>query len=123
MTTLLSGSPILQNARLIGAVTHVMINDPCTGYGIFIENMLNAAESLRQGYYRYFSIKKVESNAFIKRKAQPFYSTCTRRILYYVRDGAYMRLIALPARFGVGHILPRKLAEKRSRFMIKDGEV
>ena len=37
----MSGSPILQNGKLIGAVTHVMVNDPTTGYGIFIENMLN----------------------------------------------------------------------------------
>jgi len=36
-----SGSPIIQNGKLIGAVTHVMINDLTTGYGIFIENMLN----------------------------------------------------------------------------------
>ncbi len=39
----MSGSPIIQNGKLIGAVTHVLINDPTTGYGIFIENMLNAA--------------------------------------------------------------------------------
>lgn len=39
----MSGSPILQNGKLIGAVTHVLVNDPTTGYGIFIENMLNAA--------------------------------------------------------------------------------
>ena len=39
----MSGSPIIQNGKLIGAVTHVMINDPTTGYGIFIENMLNTA--------------------------------------------------------------------------------
>ena len=37
----MSGSPILQNGKLIGAVTHVMIGDPTEGYGIFIENMLN----------------------------------------------------------------------------------
>ena len=37
----MSGSPILQNGKLIGAVTHVMIGDPTSGYGIFIENMLN----------------------------------------------------------------------------------
>ena len=43
MTTLVSGSPIIQNGKLVGAVTHVLINDPTTGYGIFIENMLNAA--------------------------------------------------------------------------------
>lgn len=36
----LSGSPILQNGKLIGAVTHVFVNDPTRGYGIFIEHML-----------------------------------------------------------------------------------
>ena len=36
----MSGSPIIQNGKLVGAVTHVLINDPCAGYGIFIENML-----------------------------------------------------------------------------------
>lgn len=36
----MSGSPIIQNGKLIGAVTHVLINDPTTGYGIFIETML-----------------------------------------------------------------------------------
>ena len=36
----MSGSPIIQNGKLIGAVTHVMVNDPTVGYGIFIENML-----------------------------------------------------------------------------------
>ncbi len=40
----MSGSPIIQNGKLIGAVTHVMINDPTTGYGIFIENMLSNAD-------------------------------------------------------------------------------
>ena len=39
----MSGSPILQNGKLVGAVTHVLINDPTKGYGIFIENMLAAA--------------------------------------------------------------------------------
>lgn len=39
----MSGSPIIQNGKLVGAVTHVLINDPTTGYGIFIENMLNVA--------------------------------------------------------------------------------
>lgn len=41
----MSGSPIIQDGKLIGAVTHVMINDPTEGYGIFIENMLNAAQN------------------------------------------------------------------------------
>lgn len=40
----MSGSPILQDGKLIGAVTHVFVNDPAKGYGIFIENMLDAAE-------------------------------------------------------------------------------
>lgn len=36
----MSGSPIIQNGKLIGAVTHVLVQDPTRGYGIFIENML-----------------------------------------------------------------------------------
>lgn len=36
----LSGSPIIQNGQIIGAVTHVLVNDPTRGYGIFVENML-----------------------------------------------------------------------------------
>lgn len=40
----MSGSPILQNGKIVGAVTHVLVNDPARGYGIFIENMLDAAE-------------------------------------------------------------------------------
>lgn len=36
----MSGSPILQNGKIVGAVTHVLVNDPTKGYGIFIENML-----------------------------------------------------------------------------------
>lgn len=39
----MSGSPILQNGRIVGAVTHVLLNDPTRGYGIFIENMLERA--------------------------------------------------------------------------------
>lgn len=39
----MSGSPIIQNGMLVGAVTHVLINDPTKGYGIFAENMLKAA--------------------------------------------------------------------------------
>jgi len=36
----MSGSPIIQKGKIIGAVTHVLVNDPTRGYGIFIENML-----------------------------------------------------------------------------------
>ena len=37
----LSGSPIIQDGKIIGAVTHVLVNDPTSGYGVFIENMLD----------------------------------------------------------------------------------
>ncbi len=40
----MSGSPIIQDGRLIGAVTHVFINDPMRGYGVFIESMLNQSD-------------------------------------------------------------------------------
>ena len=39
----MSGSAILQDGKIIGAVTHVLLDDPSRGYGIFIENMLSAA--------------------------------------------------------------------------------
>ena len=37
----MSGSPILQESKLIGAVTHVFVNDPTKGYAIYAEDMLN----------------------------------------------------------------------------------
>ena len=39
----MSGSPILQDGRLVGAVTHVFVNDPKKGYGVYIEWMLGVA--------------------------------------------------------------------------------
>ena len=44
LTSLVSGSPVLQNGKIVGAVTHVLVNDPTRGYGVFIENMLKEAE-------------------------------------------------------------------------------
>ena len=41
----MSGSPILQNGRLVGAVTHVLVGDPTQGYGILAQRMLETAES------------------------------------------------------------------------------
>lgn len=41
----MSGSPILQDGKLVGAVTHVLVNDPTRGYGILMETMLDAAAS------------------------------------------------------------------------------
>ena len=44
----MSGSPILQNGRLVGAVTHVLVNDPTRGYAIFAETMLAQADQLEE---------------------------------------------------------------------------
>ena len=44
----MSGSPIIQNGKLIGAVTHVLVDDPTKGYGIFAENMLETAQSVAE---------------------------------------------------------------------------
>ena len=43
----MSGSPIIQNGKIVGAVTHVLVNSPTKGYGIFIENMLAEAEKIK----------------------------------------------------------------------------
>lgn len=40
----MSGSPIIQNNKIFGAVTHVIVNNPTTGYGIFITTMLEEGE-------------------------------------------------------------------------------
>jgi stage IV sporulation protein B len=46
----MSGSPIIQNNKLVGAVTHVLINKPDTGYGIYMDWMLEDAEILKNNY-------------------------------------------------------------------------
>ena len=43
----MSGSPILQDGKLVGAVTHVFVNDPTRGYGIFIELMMDQTQGLQ----------------------------------------------------------------------------
>lgn len=43
----MSGSPIIQNEKIIGAVTHVIVNDTTKGYGIFITTMLKEGDKLR----------------------------------------------------------------------------
>ena len=40
------GSPIIQDGKLVGAVTHVLVNDPTRSYGFFIENMLETANQV-----------------------------------------------------------------------------
>jgi stage IV sporulation protein B len=39
----MSGCPIIQNGKIIGAVTHVLLSDPTRGYGVTIDSMLKAA--------------------------------------------------------------------------------
>lgn len=41
----MSGSPIIQNGKLVGAIAHVFVNEPTKGYAIFAEDMLNSAEN------------------------------------------------------------------------------
>lgn len=43
----MSGSPIIQDGKLVGAVTHVFVNDPTRGYGVFIENMLTETDTIQ----------------------------------------------------------------------------
>lgn len=45
----MSGSPIIQNGKLVGVLTHVLIDNPKKGYGIFAENMLETAQSIAEG--------------------------------------------------------------------------
>ena len=44
----MSGSPIIQNGKIVGAVTHVFLNDPTRGYGIFAENLVENLVSMEQ---------------------------------------------------------------------------
>lgn len=48
INTLVSGSPLLQNGKLIGAVTHVLVDNPTKGYAIFAENMLETAQNMAE---------------------------------------------------------------------------
>ena len=48
LTTVASGSPIIQSGKLVGAVTHVFVNDSTKGYGIFAENMLETAQGVAE---------------------------------------------------------------------------
>ena len=63
----MSGSPIVQNGKLIGAVTHVLVGDPTRGYGIFIENMMKTAASVADGgvvKHRYATIPQSKIKDF-----------------------------------------------------------
>jgi len=46
----MSGSPILQDGKLVGALTHVLVSDSLTGYGVYAENMLETAEKVARDY-------------------------------------------------------------------------
>ena len=42
----LSGSPVIQNGKIIGAVTHVFVNNPTKGYGTLAENMIDMTNTI-----------------------------------------------------------------------------
>ena len=48
----MSGSPIIQNGALIGAITHVFVNNPARGYGIFAETMLTNSNNIFASEYK-----------------------------------------------------------------------
>ena len=48
----MSGSPIIQNGMIVGAVTHVLVNNPKKGYGIFAETMISNSDSVLKFHYK-----------------------------------------------------------------------
>ena len=48
----MSGSPIVQNGKIVGAVTHVFLNDPTGGYGIFASTMLETLKTVSEQYLK-----------------------------------------------------------------------
>lgn len=48
----MSGSPIIQDGKIVGAITHVLVNDPSRGYGIFIECMVKKMQENSALYMR-----------------------------------------------------------------------
>ena len=58
----MSGSPILQNGRLVGAVTHVLVNDPTRGYGIFAQTMLKQARAVEKQTIQHTRRPKTQNN-------------------------------------------------------------
>ena len=53
--TRVSGSPIIQDGKLVGAVTHVLVDDPTRGYAIFAENVLETAQGVANEQLKYAS--------------------------------------------------------------------
>ncbi len=59
----MSGSPIVQNSRIVGAVTHVFLNDPQRGYGIFMDNMLSEIDkpdSTAYNFRQIYDVRKLQ---------------------------------------------------------------
>ena len=54
----MSGSPIIQNGRLSGAVTHVLLDDSTKGYAIFAENMLETAQGVAEKKFKRSFVNK-----------------------------------------------------------------
>lgn len=58
----MSGSPILQNGKLVGAVTHVLVNDPARGYAIFAQTMLEQADAALRNHEAEENAVEAEEN-------------------------------------------------------------
>ncbi|ABZ82922.1 stage iv sporulation protein b [Heliomicrobium modesticaldum Ice1] len=63
----MSGSPIIQNGKIVGAVTHVFINSPSTGYGVLIEKMLEEAGLWKPGNQQVGALPKRQGILFSKK--------------------------------------------------------
>ena len=82
----MSGSPIIQDGMLIGAVTHVFVNDPIRGYAVFADNMLKVSEALNaerllekaivKGTGRYLPFRYFNNGMILRKKITAvFYCT------------------------------------------------
>lgn len=72
----MSGSPIIQNGRLVGAVTHVFVNEPTKGYGIFAENMIDDCNHINK------AVEKTVAWLFIPNTILNLKSDCNNLFLF-----------------------------------------
>ena len=71
----MSGSPILQDGKFAGAVTHVLLNDPSKGYGILMETMLAAGDFSEEPWPDMVSQADSGAKHFASRRPGIFYNT------------------------------------------------
>ena len=101
LTTLVSGSPIIQDGKLVGAVTHVMLADPTEGYGVFI---LLASFAVFTAALRALLRKRSARGAIFARSlVSPAYRLASLDCWKYVRRGTLDRMVAKLQARGVGN--------------------